>query len=506
MTILVALAIACVSFGLQVRPRLRNRYYGIDTWRHLAVADYIRRHHRYPTRMPEAYLIDEPCDYPPLFRYLLAAIPKRVLEEYQWVVSPACDFCHNMLVYGVATRLSGQPVVGWLAQLVYALTPLVVMENASLTTRSCSSLLFTLAAGGLMTGVVTGSWGFGLVGVFGVALLVLTHKMALQALIVFAVGVGAWSGTLWYGVGVVAGMALAVLMSRGFYLNVLAGHQAMLAWWRQNIRYRYAHQVRGFSRSEGRTPDKVFWIFQQIQKAPWMAVVGANPWAVVVIGYAVWASKAGGWGILGLPIPMAVSLVRWCVVLWLAGCAIRSIRAIEFLGEGERYLEYAAFPVAVLTGSLLWSLVSSPWRFWALTGAAGIATVGCLLPILLLQHSLVSHDEERSVTPQLRQIFDQINRLPGEVRLASFPLYLADSVMYFTRARVLSTDSTLGHLRHYTPFFPVLQVPVGTLVAQYRLTHLLVNERFVSLSELKLDPLAIVTRAGPFCLIGVHGD
>ena len=505
MNLVAALGIALLGFWIQVRPRLVNRYYGVDAWRHLVVAEYIRRHRRYPGRMPERYLIDEPCDYPPLFRYLLALIPRRVLEKYQWAVSPCMDLCHNLLLFGVAWCLSGVPAVGWIAQLLYMSTPLVVMENASLTTRSCSSLLFTVAAGGLTLGVATGSWGFGVAGVCGIALLVLTHKMALQALVVFAGGVGILSGTPLYVLGVVAGMALAVAASRGFYLKVFAGHGAMLAWWRQNIRYRYAHQVRGLPHASSPTPDRVFWLFQQIRKAPWTAVIGANPWALVVVGIVLWASWTGQWEVWGLPEAMAVPLAHWCVVLWLAALAIRSIRAVEFLGEGERYLEYAAFPVALLTGSWLWRHLPTPWGPEVLAGAIGVIVLGCLLPVFLLQRTLVSHDEDRSVTSELRRLFARINTLPGEVRLASFPLYLADSAMYFTRAKVLSTDSTFGHLRHYTPFFPVLRVSVDDLVKRYGLTHLLVNERFVGVLELKVDPQAVIAREGPFCLIGTNG-
>lgn len=505
MTLLVAVILAGIGLWIQIRPLLGNRYFGVDTWRHLVVADYIRCHRHYPGRMPDKYLIDEPCDYPPLFRYVLALIPKRLLEHSHWLVSPSLTALHSLLLFGVTWRLTASPAAGWLAQVIYGVTPLVVMENASMTTRACSSLLFTVAAGGLMAGVMIPSWGWGIGGVMAVALLVLTHKMAVQALAVLVVGWGMLSGTPWYPVGMVAGMAVAAVLSRGFYVKVLTGHLAMLRWWRQNIRYRYAHQVRGLPRPHETTSDKVFWIYQQIRKAPWVAVVGANPWMVVVLGFGAWAWRTGRWAWLGFPAPITVGLVQWCVILWVTALAIRSIPAIEFLGEGERYAGYASFPTALLVSTVIWHMLGTPRGAWVLIGVMAIAVLGCLLPVFVLQRTLVVQDDERSVTPALRELYARIDALPGEVRLASFPLHLADSAMYFTRAKVLSTDSTLGHLKYYTPFFPVLRVPVATLIQQYRLTHLLINEHFANLSELRLDASAVLARAGSFCVVRVNG-
>ncbi len=491
-----------VSLWIQVRPRLTNRYFGVDTWRHLTVADYIRRHRRYPGLMPEKYLIDEPCDYPPLFRYALALVPRRVLEEYQWLVSPCVDALHSLVIFAVAQAVTGVPAVGWLAQGIYMTTPIVIMENASLTTRSCASLLFTITASSLVAWELTPHWGWGAAGIAGVAVLVLTHRMAVQALLAFAVGMGILSGTWRYVAGLAAGALLAIAASRGFYLKVLAGHVAMLAWWRKNIRHRYAHQIRGVPKTSAATPDMVFRIYQSIRKAPWLAVLGADPWAAVVLGTGIWAWRTGRWDVFGMPPAPAVAVVQWCAVLWVAAIAIRMIKAIEFVGEGERYLEYAAAPVAVATSALAWPWLTTPWGGWVLAGLLVIGLGGGLLPSLFIQHTVILQDTDRSVTPTLRRMFDQINACRGdEVRLATFPLYLADATMYFTKARVLSTDSSVGHLRHYTPFFPVLQVPVSTLVEQYRLTHLLINERFVQLQELKLDPAAVIARENPFCLL-----
>lgn len=504
MTWLIALGLAGLSVGIQVWPRLTNRYFGVDTWRHLAVADYIRRHRRYPGLMPEKYLIDEPCDYPPLFRYVLALVPRQVLEEYQWLVSPGWDAVHSLVIFALARTMTGNPMVGWVAQAVYATTPIVIMENASLTTRSCASLLFTVTAASLIAWVLTRQWGWGAAGVAGVAVLVLTHRMALQALVVFALGMGVWSRSWGYPAGLLAGLAVAAVLSRGFYLKVLAGHVAMLTWWRGNIHHRYAHQVRGLPKTSTTTPDMVFQIYQSIRKAPWVAVVGADPWAAVVLGVGTWAWRVGRWDPFGVPPLVAQAILQWCAVLWMAAVAIRMIKAIEFIGEGERYLEYAAAPVALLTSLLLWSWLRTPWSGWVLAGALVVGLVGGLLPTLFIQQTVILKDTDRSVTPTLRRMFDQINTCQGdggEVRLATFPLYLADATMYFTKARVLSTDSSFGHLRHYTPFFPVLQVPVRALVERYRLTHLLINERFVQLPELHLEPTAVIARESPFCLL-----
>ncbi len=75
MFLLVGIFITALSFIIQVRPRFSIRHFGVDSWRHLMVADYIRENKHYPKWM-DKFLIESLSDYQPGLRFLLAAFHK----------------------------------------------------------------------------------------------------------------------------------------------------------------------------------------------------------------------------------------------------------------------------------------------------------------------------------------------------------------------------------------------------------------------------------------------
>jgi len=500
-----ALPLAVASFGLQVRPRWRNRYFGIDTWRHLAVADFYRRRRRDPHATFDRYLIDEPSDYPPVLRWLLSLLSRTWVERSQWFICPLIDLAHNLLLFGVAYTLTQDVGAALAAQAAYLLAPLIVMENSSLTTRPLASLLFS----GLMLlnlrFAVTGEWVWLPASMAAGTLLFLTHRMSIQALTALTVILTAWFRTPYYAAALLGGWGLAVAVSRGFYWRVFTGHLAMLAWWRQNIHHRYAHQVRGLPRQREESADPVFRIYQLVRRAPFVAVFAANPF--VLCALALTFDRAFHLGVTRAPAwdaELELVLV-WAVGLLAVGLAVRQFRFLEFAGEGERYGEYAAFPSALAAAALL-VVVSPDWRWAVWTGLSALGLFGGLLPALYLQQKVVARDTDRSLTPSLRQVLGTLEAAPAPARLMTVPLALADFALYFTaRTRVLSTDSSFGHLRHYSDFWPVLRVPITTIFARYAIDTLLVNEQYVRLDELHLPEALVTQREGQFCLVRVDG-
>ena len=254
----LSLPLAIVSFTLQTWPRWINRYFGVDVWRHIDEALYIRQHKRLNTGHQERYLIDYPSDYPPLLRIFLSFFPRSFLDEYQWAISPAFDFIHNLLLFSFLVLTTGSLPVAWLGQIIYMTSPIVILENSSLTTRPLGSLTFTAAA----LSMLLFRTGHGMIwlpiSIVSVAILCLAHRMSLQALAALVVIVSLLEKTCWYLLIGGAGILLAVAVSGGFYLKVLTGQISMLNYWRQNIRYRFAHQIRGLPKRGEKNPDMVF--------------------------------------------------------------------------------------------------------------------------------------------------------------------------------------------------------------------------------------------------------
>ncbi|MBI4314286.1 MAG: hypothetical protein HY594_05675, partial [Candidatus Omnitrophica bacterium] len=173
------IGVACLSFLIQIRPRLKNRDFGVDSWRHLDEADVFRRNRRKLGATPGRYLIEKPTDYPPLIRLVLSIIPKKTLEKYEWTVAPAFDAIQNILLFAVVWSWTRRLDVAVPAQLMYCLSPLVIMENSNLTTRSFACLLFVCGWLPLVIHLNGGPIGWLAVGVFFFGLLFLAHRLAI---------------------------------------------------------------------------------------------------------------------------------------------------------------------------------------------------------------------------------------------------------------------------------------------------------------------------------------
>lgn len=142
--ILSGLGVSLFGYLIQVRPRFYNRYFGVDTWRNLSIADYIRAHKELPHQLPK-YMLKGPFDYPPFLNILLALLPKKFVEDYQGFISPAFDCLNSFIVFTLTFILTKGLAIAVFAQLVYMLTPMIVIENSSLNARSLGGLLFSLA-------------------------------------------------------------------------------------------------------------------------------------------------------------------------------------------------------------------------------------------------------------------------------------------------------------------------------------------------------------------------
>ncbi len=508
MVLLVGILTAFAGFILESWPRWSVRYFGIDTWRHLMVADIVRREKRWPKAIPEKYLLPEESDYPPLFRLFLAFFPKKFLEEKQGFISPIFDAIHSLFLYFIVYSLTKNVAIAFMAQVAYVANPLVVMENSNLTTRPVASMLFSFAFVALLYYTSFGGTTMLVLSVVLLTALILTHRFALQALLALTLSFAIFQQSWIYIAVLVGSILLAGAVTKGFYFKVLWGHIQMLNWWRLNIHNRYAHQVRGLPKKGEKSPDIVFRLYQFVFKLPPIAVIAAIPCVVIAILTVVWYFF--GWVIadfsrLGVPSQLFESLGLWVLTLFVVGVFIRSFKFVEWAGEGERYMEFGAFPTAILTSLFVWNVYRSWPSAWVFVLFGLFLLVGGLLPALFLQKKVIIDSKDRSLGKDMFNCFDHINKLPkGSVKMATIPLGLADSTMYFTHATVFSTDSSLAHYNHYSDFFPVIQKPLNEIFSRYDVNTLFLNENYARVEELPLKGYEEIFQSGPYKIFKIN--
>ncbi len=483
--VFLALAIALAGFALEVWPRLINRYFGIDTWRFTLLADAIRRHGRYPDSVPEKYLVPGSVDNPPLLPWICSRFPKDWLDRNQGLLSPAFDVLQSLTVYGLGHAVTGAAVGGHLAQIFYLLTPVVPLEASNLSLRTLGSLVFLWAMLCVQAYALHPAWWTFVLGVAGVTLLTFTHRMAVQVLFFALIGFTVIDNTARYLLVFLVGLLFSIFAFKGAYLKYLRGQLLMIAFWMYNIHNRLAHQIRGNPTREKKHTDFVRRIEYLIWKIPVLPFLAVNPWTL----YAFAALALPDYGAMAGVSPWFGVAVKWSVILFILGILFNT-KYMRFLGEGQRYLEYATGAAAAAAAAVVLKWASDP-AVWGLVKAAPwVIGLGCLGVILFFQLKLVVKNPDKSVTPALWAVLDHLNAFPGEVRIACLPHGLADAITYFLKnGKALLSDNSVG-VYELVDYWPLLRKPLREIADKYGLTHFLVSTKFITLEELDIPGFA----------------
>lgn len=497
---LYGLIVPVFSFFLQIWPRLINRYFGIDTWRHLMYANYVRKYKKFPKEIRDKYLVVGPYGYPPVIIKILSFFPKSFNEKYQFIFSPIFDFLHNYFIFLASTMIFKNLTAAISAQIVAALTPLVVIEASNLNTRAISYLIYSLSFFPLLLFTQTHSVLWLALAFIGLILLFYTHRFAIQAYLFCAVGLSIVERNPLYLIFFLTAFATVYVLGGEFYKAILNEHLALLNFWRKNIDFRFAHQFRGNVKPR-LIKDFVFKIYNLSFKSPFVYVVGNNPWlGIYFLGFLLPYIYNPFSGMI-INAPMTLKLNLWIITLLMSSILILSVKGLRFLGEGHRYLEYAVLPMSILLGSY----------FSVLYGKYGIISIlafivlciSMLVVIVFLQKRTIVADRGRTIGSELWEIINYLNKNVGKkVRLAVFPISLGDAMMYFLKGRVLTSDSIFGQIK--LGILPVIKEPFYNLVVKYSLNHVLIDQTYVSINELRLKNKKIVKNINNYILLKVQ--
>jgi hypothetical protein len=498
MSILISLLIPLLNFILQSYPRLFNRLFGVDVWTRLLEIDHIRKnHHKIPReKLTGQFIIDGYFDYPPVFPTIMSYLPKEKLLSIQGFIAPFIDSLQVILVYYVAYFLTQNLYIALLAQVIYMLTPMIAIENSYLTPRSLGYLNFSLATVPLLLYFYQGNIWFYIIGVIFTTLLFLTHRFAIQSFFFIMIFFSFFLNTGVFLQSLVIGFLLALLITRGYYLRVLKGHMFNIYFWIKNLDDRFSHQIRGRITRDTKT-DFVNRIYTFLSVFSPIAIFGLNPWAVsgFVIAYIAYNH------LLNLP-PIFIGFSAWILFFYLLGVVVLKTKYLMPIGEGQRYMEMATVPSAILSSYLFVTWIQSPLKTWTTTLLILLLLLNLAL-ILFIQIKGVIKDKNRSVTGDLVNVFAFINRLKKQPRIICIPHQNTTMTIYHTKAQVFVNADNPGLMR-VQEVYPRLRVSLKDLAKKYKLTHALVKESFVTLKELKLQKKDIVFESGDVKLVKLN--
>lgn len=499
MMVLLSLLFPLLGFILQTYTRIFNKSFGVDVWTRLLETDHVRKAgHRIPEKIAGQFIVEGKFDYPPVFPFLLSFLPKKLVERYQGVVAPFFDSLNNILIFWAAYYFTNNLGIALLAQAIYTFTPVIALENSSLTPRSLGYFNFNLAFVSTIIYVQTGNF-WALVGsVVFTTLIFLSHRFAMQSLLFLSAFFTIYTGNLYYLGIFILGFILATVLTKGYYLRVLKGHLYNIYFWIPNRDFRFAHQIRGLQKKDAKR-DFVETVYTLLSKFAPVTMLGTNFWvgfAFVVLGLQFIPQN-----LLVLDIPQYIStFVSWIIFFYFLGIPILMITYFRCIGEGYRYMEMASLPASVVASWLFFQLLETPLSplAYILYGLLFIGNLGLILSV----HRTIIKDRNRSVTDDMEKAFAFLNDQEEKLRILCIPHQNTTNVIYHTKHQVFVNADNSG-LIPMSVVYPVIKWPLTDTIKKYDLNLIFLKESFAKTEELKLDKYKEIFRSGDMVLLKI---
>lgn len=485
----LGLILAAFAFVLRISVHVGRTPGGVDTWYYLAYADAFRKRPSFDVRLPQYILQDERQSYPPLFPMFLALFPRAWLLRWYWTLSPAIDCLHLLLLYWLAFKITDSLAVSGVTAAIYAFTPHLVSETRSLNGRSFGALLHSVAMVLAMRHVVFEGGGLSLAAAlaagaavylasatssaaYGIACAVLSVVFREPAYVAIATGA----------------LLVAIAVSGGHYLRVMANYVHALRYWRRNRHLFGAHPVRHSpvygSASKEPVPARPGFLGKSAG-LELLRLLGENPF-ILVLPFAP----------QGVP-PWGVRLYWWGLSLAALAVLATLLPPLRAFGPGRSFLKSSVFPTAYTLALGIGSVTGFRRPLGLLVLGALAASAAAIA--FFYVYSRRRREAVTSYVPdELSQAVAHLAALPGDGVLV-LPNVYADYVCYHSGKRVL-WGGHCGDLRKLEDFTPVIARPLSELASRYRLSHLLVDVAFAPPEELGVANGSEHGRWGSFVL------
>lgn len=348
-----------------------------DAFAHFLLADQIRENgHRLPTR-PDRFVTAGVIRYPPLLHVLLSFVPRRWFPALDRHFSALADLAYAGLLAALVPAGLLAPGDLPLALALFVATPEFSRPNMAqslgVSARKPGLLLTTATLLSFVLALSTGSLALGAVAVLLAATPFLTSKFSVQAFLFVALALSL-ATPLWL-LLYVAGFAVAVAVSGGYYYALFRGHVTFLYNYAVEKQFKTTatnsplNPLRAYRRADDlrEFAESMYW-------NPFVRVLPNNPF-VAVVGVTLALATARG---VSLGVPRAF-------LLWIAGSygafLLTSLPYLRFLGEGERYLGFGFLPSAVVVVAG-WHAFGPGYRLFVLGAlAAGVVVLVAYVPL-----------------------------------------------------------------------------------------------------------------------------
>lgn len=487
--ILISLIIPILTFVFETYPRLLNRKFGVDIWTHLLYLKEYHKQKKIPGKIENGFLVPGEYDYPPAFIFILSKFPFKLVEKYEFIFSPLFDSILVVLIFYISFYLVENILLSLVTQIIYVLTPIIVLENSSATPRSLGYSLFTILFISLFLFIQNNQLVFLLIGIISGALIFLSHRFTTQGFLFFSVFFTILDKNPVYLLVFALSFVLGLILSKGFYLKVLRGHLGNLIFWNKNVKYRFFHQIKG-SYKDHKTKDFIFKLYNEFLKFPPFVLTITNPWTLPVF-YLFFFAKPSD--------PLLFRMLSWVMLSYVLSLLTTWIPKLRFLGEGQRYLELSAFPTAFLASKLLFRFMETDFKNIIILGYI-LLGVASFVTIVVIQRKGIIKDKLRTITPSMQNMFSYLKSLKEKPRLLCIPHQITTNTIYHTGCPVF-VNASYASIDKISEVYPYLRKSVPYIMKKYNLEMILLNEDYAKVQDLNLARYKIIYKINNFILI-----
>lgn len=358
-----------LTFSTRILPRIFLPHaFSTDTYYQMLCAGSIREHHFRIPKAVRGFCFPSPFDYPPLFPFILALFGEKARERIERYISSGIDiilvlsaYFFSKHLFGILIPASSQDVslLAFSASILYALSPALLFfgygpRAYQATPRTLSEVLFFLLAISEFNYFFSGNKVFILLAVILCALLLLSSKFGAQALLFFSLIMSVFMRSFYFLLVPLLGFGLAVIVTRGYYIDVLKGQIGHLILFKK-----ITSKVYPFIQKKNRLGDLLSLprdLLCERKKAfgtvffnnSFIIALTRNPQLILL---ALWL-LGGGRGII-LAQQKTYFMFIW-ILSTLIAFVLTSLRPFLFLGEAERYITYSLIPQYVFLGLFIY--------------------------------------------------------------------------------------------------------------------------------------------------------
>lgn len=334
---------------------------GSDTYFHLFQAENIREHRfNLPQSHPQ-FVLPGAYVYPPGYHYLLALFPRPLRDQFEKISSSLFDvllvllFIRVSIVFLFPFRWTTFPLL--LLMLAFIFSPALVGVSTGPrayqgTARTVGEFLVAVAFVSLWQYDVTTNGGWLVLAVFAGASTLITSKFGAQVILLFSLLIAFMLNSATVALFPLICCGWAIVISRGHYARVLQAHIRALHNYRTNIAAQHYRTRKRAAWQLPRTAKEIgkFFLYENVYGV-FVARFTVVLFTLIVI---VWSMVNVAW--LGEGVSF---LFAWFVAALVTFMMV-STRTFSFIGEADRYLEFALVPTYLLLAILLPSQMRIP--------------------------------------------------------------------------------------------------------------------------------------------------